>query len=90
MQATLETSAVATELKMVSFHSNPKEGKCQRLFKPYNCTKASKVMIKILQASLCQYTNQKLPNIKIALRRGRGTRDQTANIFWITEKAREC
>ena len=50
---------------------------------------ASKVMIKILQASLWQHRNQELSNIKIALRRGRGTRDQIANIFWITEKARE-
>ena len=46
-------------------------------------------MIKILQASLWQHMNQELPNIKIALRRGSRTRDQIANIFWITEKARE-
>ena len=49
----------------------------------------SKVMLKILQARLQQYVNQELPNIKIALRRGSRTRDQIANIFWITEKARE-
>ena len=49
---------------------------------------ANKVMIKILQASLWQHMNQELPNIKIALRRGSRTRDQIANIFWITEKAR--
>ena len=52
MPAYLENSAVATELEKVSFHSNPKERQCQKLFKlPHNCTMhASKVMLKILQA----------------------------------------
>ena len=50
---------------------------------------ASKVMLKILQASLQQYVNRELPDIQIGFRKGRGTRDQIANIRWIMEKARE-
>ena len=46
-------------------------------------------MLKILQARLQQYVNQVLPDIKSGLRKGRGTRDQIANIRWIIEKARE-
>ena len=46
-------------------------------------------MLKILQARLQQYMNQELPDIQAGFRKGRGTRDQTANIHWITEKARE-
>ena len=50
---------------------------------------ASKVMLKILQARLQQYTNWELPDAQAGFRKGRGTRDQIANIWWITEKARE-
>ena len=50
---------------------------------------ASKVMLKILQARLQQYMNRELPNVQAGFRKGRGTRDQTANIHWIMEKARE-
>ena len=50
---------------------------------------ASKVMLKIFQARLQQYTNWGLPDVQAKVRRGRRTRDQTANIHWITEKARE-
>ena len=46
-------------------------------------------MLKILQARLQQYVNQELPDVQAGFRKGRGTRDQTANIRWITEKARE-
>ena len=46
-------------------------------------------MLKILQARLQQYLNHELPDIKAGFRKGRGTRDQTANICWIMEKARE-
>ena len=49
----------------------------------------SKVMLKILQARLQQYVNRELPDIQAGFRRGRGTRDQIANICWIMEKARE-
>ena len=50
---------------------------------------ASKVMLKILQARLQQYSNQELPDIQAEFRKGRGTRDQVANIHWIIEKAGE-
>ena len=50
---------------------------------------ASKVMLKILKARLQQYMNCELPDVQAGFRKGRGTRDQMANICWITEKARE-
>ena len=50
---------------------------------------ASKVMLKILQAMLQQYINRELPAVQTGFRKGRGTRDQIANIYWILEKARE-
>ena len=58
---------------------------------PHNCThlNASKVMLKILQARLQQYVNRELPDVEAGFRKGRGTRDQTANIGWIIKKARE-
>ena len=49
----------------------------------------SKVMLKILQAGLQQYVNPELPDVQAKFRKGRGTRDQIANIHWILEKARE-
>jgi len=49
----------------------------------------SKVMLKILQARLQQYMNHELPDVQAGFRKGRGTRDQIANICWIIEKARE-
>ena len=49
----------------------------------------SKVMLKILQARLQQYMNQELPYIQTGFKKGRGTRDQIANICWIIQKARE-
>ena len=50
---------------------------------------ASKVMLKILQATLQQYINHELPDIQAGFRKGRGTRDQIANIHWIIKKVRE-
>ena len=50
---------------------------------------ATKVMLKILQARLLQYVNRELPDVRAGFRKSRGTRDQIANICWITEKARE-
>ena len=49
----------------------------------------SKVMLKILQARLQQYVNRELPDVQAGFRKGRGTRNQMANICWIIEKARE-
>ena len=48
--------------------------------------KASKLMLKILQARLQQYMNRELPDVQAGFRKGRGTRDQIANIHWIMEK----
>ena len=50
---------------------------------------ASKVMLKILQARLQQYVNHELPDVQVGFTKGRGTRDQIANIRWIIRKARE-
>ena len=52
-------------------------------------THTSKVMLKILQARLQQYVNCELPDVQAGFRKGRGTRNQIANICWIIEKARE-
>ena len=49
----------------------------------------TQVMLKILQARLQQYVNRELPDVQAGFRKGRGTRDQIANIHWIIEKARE-
>ena len=93
MPANLENSAVATGLEKVSFHSNPKENKCQRMLKLYHTialiSYASKVMLKILQARLQQYVNHELPDVQAGFWKGRRTRDQIANIWQIIEKARE-
>ena len=87
MPANLENSAVATGLEKVSFHSNPKESSNYRTIALIS--HASKVMLKILQARFQQYVNRELPDVQAGFRKGRGTRDQIANICWIVEKARE-
>ena len=92
MPANLENSAVATGLEKVSFHSNSKERQCQRMLKLlHNCTYLTyyKVMLKIIQARLQQYMNCELSDVQAGFRKGRGTRDQIANICWIIKKARE-
>ena len=90
MPANLENSTVATGLEKVSFHPNPKERQCQRMLKLPTIaliSHASKVMLKILQASLQQYMSHELPDVQAGFRKGRGTGDQIANIRWIIEKA---
>ena len=90
MPANLENLAVATGLEKISFHSNPKERQCQRMFKLLIITfisHTSKVMLKILQAILQYYMNHELPDVQAGFRKGRGTRDQIANIRWIIKKA---
>ena len=92
MSANLENLAVATGLEKVSFHSNPKEQKAKECSN-YNTiafiSHASKVMLKILQARLQQPMNCEHPDFQAGFRKGRGTRDQIANICWIIEKAKE-
>ena len=92
MPANLGNSAVATGLEKVSFHSNPKEGnakECSNYHTIAFISHASKVMFKILQAGLQQYVNCELPDVQAGFMKGRGTRDQIANIHWIMKKARE-
>jgi len=92
MPANLKNSVVLTGLEKVSFHSNSKKGNAKEYS---NCctialiSHASKVMLKILQARLQQYVSYELPDVQAGFRKGRGTRDQIANIHWIIEKARE-
>ena len=70
----------------------PKEGNAKK-WSNYHIialiSHASKVMLKILQARLQEYMNCELPDVQAGFRKGRGTRDQIANIRWIMEKARE-
>ena len=92
MPANLENSSVALRLEKVSFHSSPKERQCHECSN--YCTIAfvsytRKVMLKILQARFQQYANCELPDVQAGFRKGRGTRDQIANIYWIIKKVRE-
>ena len=92
MPANLENSAVATGLEKVSFHSIPKKGnakKCSNYRTVLLISHASKVMLKILQATLQQFMNHELPDVQVGIRKGRGASDQIANIHWINEKTRE-
>ena len=89
MPASLENSAVATGLEKVSFPI-PKKGnakECSNYCTVALISHTSKVMLKILQARLQQYMNQKLLDVQAGFRKGRGTRDQIVNIRWIIEKA---
>ena len=87
MSANLENLAGTTGLEKISFHSSPKE--CSNYRTIVLISHTSKVMLKILQARLQQYMNHELPDVQAGFRKGRGTRDQIANICWIIEKARE-
>ena len=83
---------MATGLVKASFYSNPREGQCQWMLKLpliVLISHAIKVMFKIPQARLQWYLNWEFPDIQAGFRKGRGTRDQIANICWIIEKARE-
>ena len=92
MPGKMENSAVATGLERVSFHSNPKKSnakQCSNYRTIALISHASKVVLKILQARLQQYVNRELPDVQAGFRKGRGTRDQIANIRWVMEKARK-
>ena len=91
MPGNLENLAVATELKKSVFIPIQKKGnakECSNYHTIAFISHASKVMLKILQARLQQYTNRELLDVRARLRKGRGTRDQIANIHWTIEKAR--
>ena len=92
MPANLENSAVATGLKKVSFHSIPKKDnakECSNYCIIALTSHTSKVMLKMIQARLQQYMNCECPDVQAGFRKGRGMRDQIANICWIMEKPRE-
>ena len=92
MPANLENSAVTTRLKNVHFHSNPQKSsaeECSNYRTIALISHASKVMLKILQDRFQQYVNQVCLDAQAEFRKGRGTKDQIANISWIIEKARE-
>ena len=87
-----KTQQWAQDWKRSIFIPIPKKGNAKECS---NCctialiSRASKVILKILQAKLQQYVNCELPDVQAAVRKGRGTRDQISNICWIIKKARE-
>ena len=92
MPANLENLAVATGLERSVFIPIPKKSnakECSNYRTIALILHASKVMLKILQARLQQYVNCELLDVQAGFRKGRGTRDQIANIHWIIEEARE-
>ena len=74
---------MVTGLEKVSFNSMQKNA--QTTAQLHSISQASKVMLKILQARLQQYVNHEIPDVQAGFRKGRGTRDQIANIHWILE-----
>ena len=91
-QQVWKTQQGPQDWKRSVFIPNPKKGNAKECSN--HCTialisHASKVMLKILQARLQQYVNHEIPDVQAGFRKGRGTRDQTANICWIIEKAGE-
>ena len=87
-----ETEQWPQDWKRSVFIPIPKKGnakECSNYRTIVLISHASKVMLKILQAWIQQNMNQELPDFQAAFRKGRGTRDQIANIRWIIEKARE-
>ena len=91
-QQTWKTQQWPQDWKRSVFISIPKKGnakECSNYHTIALISHASKVMLKILQARLQQYPNRELPDEQAGFRKGRGTRDQIANIRWFIEKARE-
>ena len=91
-QHTWKTQQWTQDWKKSVFNPIPKKGNAKECSN--HCTIAlisntSKVILKILQARLQQYVNYELPDVHAGFRKGRGTRDQIANIHWIIKKARE-
>ena len=92
MPANLKNSAWPQDWKRSVFIPIPKKGnakECSNYGTIELISHTSKVMLKIFQARLQQYVNRELPNVQAGFRKGRGTRDQIANIRWIIKKARE-
>ena len=92
MPANVENSAGLQHCKRSVFIPMPKKGnakECSTYCTMSFISHTSKVMLKILQARLQQHVNWKLPDVQAGFRKGRGTRDQIANVHWTIEKARE-
>ena len=92
MPANPKNSTVTIGPAKVRFHSNLKEGQCQRCSDYCMIaliSHASKIMLKILQARLQRYVNHELSDVQVGFRKSRGTRYQIANTGWIIEKPRE-
>ena len=92
MPANLENSEWPQDWKRSVFILIPKKGnakECSNYRTIALISHASKVMLKILQTRLQQHVNHELPDVQAGFRKGRGTRDQIANIRWIIKKARE-
>ena len=92
MPANLEHSAVATGLEKVSLIPIPKKGnakECSNYRTIALISHTSRVMLKILQARLQRYLSCELSDVQAGFRKGRGTREQIANIRWTIRKARE-
>ena len=92
MPANLKTQQWPQDWKRSVFIPIPKKGnakECSNYYTIALISHASRVMLKILQASLQQYVNHELPDVQAGFRKGRGSRDQVANIHWIMKKARE-
>ena len=91
-QQTGKTQQWPQNWKRSVFIPIPKKGnakECSNYCTIVPISHARKVMLKILQARLQQYMNLELPDVQAGFRKGRGTRDQIANICWIIKKARE-
>ena len=90
MSTNLENSAVATGLEKGQFHfQSQRRGnakKCSNYHTTALISHACKVILKILQARLLQYVNWELSDVQARFRKGRGTRNQIANTYWITEQ----
>ena len=87
-----KTQQWSQDRKRSVFIPSPKKGNAKECLNYHTIALIShttKVMLKFLQARLQQYVNHELPDVQAGFRKGRGTRDQIANIFWIIKKARE-
>jgi len=92
MSANLEDPEWPQDWKRSTIIPVPKKGSTKECANHQTISlisQAGKVMLKILHARLQHYVNQKLPDVQAWFRKGKGTRDQVANICWIIEKARE-
>ena len=89
MPANLENSAVATGLEERQSQGKAMPKNAQTYHTTAFISHATKIFLKILQARLQQYVNHELPDVQAGFRKGRGTRDQIANICWIMGKAKE-